>query len=84
VEFLLQYIFAGHDSCCCGQQYCSVFNLLGNDDPGFLFLVTFSYKREQVRKAGFVYLVMTHIGTVFIASAFFLLHGSDGDGHSPA
>lgn len=42
------------------------------------FLVTFSYKREQVRKAGFVYLVMTHIGTVFIASAFFLLHGSDG------
>ncbi len=40
------------------------------------FLVTYSYKREQVRKAGFVYLVMTHIGTVFIASAFFLLHST--------
>ncbi|NLI93938.1 MAG: hydrogenase 4 subunit B [Peptococcaceae bacterium] len=42
------------------------------------FLVTFSFKREQVRKAGFVYLVMTHIGTVFIASALFLLAGSQG------
>lgn len=42
------------------------------------FLVTFSFKRERVRKAGFVYLVMTHIGTVFIASAFFLLVGTTG------
>jgi len=42
------------------------------------FLVTFRYRQEQVRKAGFVYLVMTHIGTVFIASAFFLLIGTNG------
>lgn len=42
------------------------------------FLVTFSYRHELVRKAGFIYLVMTHIGTVFIASAFFLL--LDGTG----
>lgn len=40
------------------------------------FLVTYSFKRENVRKAGFIYLVMTHIGTVFIASAFFLLLGA--------
>ncbi len=42
------------------------------------FLVTFSFRREQVRKAGFVYLVMTHIGTVFITSAFFLLSSTGG------
>jgi len=42
------------------------------------FLVTFSYKRELVRKAGFIYLVMTHIGTVFIISAFFLFPGIGG------
>ena len=42
------------------------------------FLVTYSYKRKLVRKAGFVYLIMTHIGTVFIASAFFLMLGVGG------
>lgn len=42
------------------------------------FLVTYSYKREQVRKAGFTYLVMTHIGTVFITSAFLLTLGGNG------
>ena len=43
------------------------------------FLVTFKYRRQQVRKAGFSYIVMTHLGTVFIASAFFiLLSGADG------
>lgn len=41
------------------------------------FLVTYSYKRELVRKAGFIYLVMTHIGTVFITSAFFLMLGTN-------
>lgn len=42
------------------------------------FLVTYSYKRENVRKAGFVYLVMTHIGTVFITTAFLLMLGVNG------
>ena len=37
------------------------------------FLVTFGYRRSFVRKAGFIYIVMTHIGTVFIISAFILL-----------
>lgn len=43
------------------------------------FLVTFSFRREFVRKAGFIYIVMTHIGTVFIATAFFLMLSSTGD-----
>lgn len=42
------------------------------------FLVTFGYKRDMVRKAGFVYIVMTHIGTVFIISAFAFLGHSAG------
>ena len=42
------------------------------------FLVTFGYKKDLVRKAGFVYIVMTHIGTVFITSAFVLLGLSGG------
>ena len=42
------------------------------------FLVTFGYKRDMVRKAGFVYIVMTHIGTVFIISAFAFLGHSTG------
>ncbi|MHB8158401.1 MAG: proton-conducting transporter transmembrane domain-containing protein [Desulfocucumaceae bacterium] len=45
------------------------------------FLVTFEYRHQQVRKAGFSYIVMTHLGTVFIASAFFILSsGSAGGG----
>lgn len=36
------------------------------------FLVVFEYDRQNVRKAGFVYLVMTHIGTAFITAAFLL------------
>ncbi|KUO60460.1 MAG: NADH-ubiquinone oxidoreductase [Gracilibacter sp. BRH_c7a] len=43
------------------------------------FLVTYSFQREFVRKAGFIYIVMTHIGTVFIATAFFLMLSPSGD-----
>jgi hydrogenase-4 component B len=32
------------------------------------FLVTFEYRHQQVRKAGFFYIFMTHFGTVFIIS----------------
>jgi len=39
------------------------------------FLVTFEYRHQQVRKAGFGYIVMTHLGTVFIISAFFIMSG---------
>ena len=42
------------------------------------FLVTFGYRKNLVRKAGFVYIVMTRIGTVFIASAFFILASTVG------
>jgi len=44
------------------------------------FLVTFEYRRQQVRKAGFAYIVMTHLGTVFIMSAFFILYSGTGGG----
>ena len=37
------------------------------------FLVTFEYRYQQVRKAGFGYIVMAHLGTVFIISAFFIM-----------
>lgn len=43
------------------------------------FLVTFEFRHQQVRKAGFSYIVMTHLGTVFITSAFFMMfNGVDG------
>ncbi len=44
------------------------------------FLVTFEYRHQQVRKAGFAYIVMTHLGTVFIISAFFMMSGGGGWG----
>jgi formate hydrogenlyase subunit 3/multisubunit Na+/H+ antiporter MnhD subunit len=40
------------------------------------FLVTFEHEREEVRRAGFVYLVATHLGTAFLV-AFFLLLGRE-------
>lgn len=43
------------------------------------FLVTFEDEHEQVREAGWVYLVATHLGTVFLLVLFILLgheHGS--------
>ncbi|MEG6522241.1 hydrogenase 4 subunit B [Desulfotomaculum sp. 1211_IL3151] len=37
------------------------------------FLVTFEYRSQQVRKAGFIYIAMTHLGTVFIIGAFLVM-----------
>src|SRR5436309_904152 len=43
------------------------------------FLVTFEDEHESVREAGWIYLVATHLGTVFLLALFILLgreHGS--------
>ncbi|MEW6066412.1 MAG: hydrogenase 4 subunit B [Bacillota bacterium] len=43
------------------------------------FLVMYEHERSEVRRAGYVYVVMTHIGTVFIILSFlalFLFTGS--------
>lgn len=37
------------------------------------FLVLTDYEKESVRKAGFIYVVMTHVGTAFIILGFLLL-----------
>lgn len=37
------------------------------------FLVVFEHEKREARRAGMLYLVMTHIGTSFIAAAFWLL-----------
>ena len=42
------------------------------------FLVVFEHQDSQVRKAGFIYIVMTHIGTVFIIIAFLMLYKETG------
>jgi hydrogenase-4 component B len=42
------------------------------------FLVTFEHEERSVRRAGFVYIVMTHIGTLFILLAFFMLYRASG------
>lgn len=42
------------------------------------FLVIYEYNKTSSLKAGFLYLVMTHIGTVFLATAFFLLYKVTG------
>lgn len=41
-------------------------------------LVLFEHEKEEARKAGFIYIVMTHIGTGFIILAFMILAGSSG------
>ena len=37
------------------------------------FLVTFEHEDEKVRRAGWVYLVATHLGVAFLLAAFLLL-----------
>lgn len=41
-------------------------------------LVTFEHERADVRKAGWVYLVATHLGVAFLFLAFLLLGGNAG------
>ncbi|OGD32471.1 hydrogenase 4 subunit B [Candidatus Azambacteria bacterium RIFCSPHIGHO2_02_FULL_52_12] len=42
------------------------------------FLVTYEHRKESARKAGLLYVVMTHLGTVFLTVAFFLLFRETG------
>jgi hydrogenase-4 component B len=41
-------------------------------------LVVFEHQDFHVRRAGFIYIVMTHIGTIFITIAFLLLYQQTG------
>lgn len=43
------------------------------------FLVVFEHQDSRVRRAGFIYIVMTHIGTAFIAISFLLLYKETGN-----
>ncbi|HWR30954.1 MAG TPA: proton-conducting transporter membrane subunit [Negativicutes bacterium] len=43
-----------------------------------LFLILYEYEHSANIRAGFVYVVMTHIGTAFIIGAFFILAKSAG------
>lgn len=42
------------------------------------FLVITDHKEEQVKRAGFTYIVMTHLGTVFISVLFLILFRHTG------
>ena len=42
------------------------------------FLVIFEHEKSETRKAGFIYIVMTHIGTGFIILSFLILAGASG------
>lgn len=42
------------------------------------FLVVFEHQDSRVRRAGFIYIVMTHIGTAFIIIAFLILYKETG------
>ncbi|HOW87027.1 MAG TPA: hydrogenase 4 subunit B [Candidatus Omnitrophota bacterium] len=42
------------------------------------FLVVFEHEKPEARSAGTLYLIMTHIGTAFIAAAFLLLYVHSG------
>src|SRR5713101_8415189 len=48
------------------------------DDGALLFLVTFEDEKESTRRAGWIYLVASHIGAAFLIALFALLgkHGS--------
>ncbi|WP_211289653.1 Hydrogenase-4 component B [Sporomusa silvacetica DSM 10669] len=41
-------------------------------------LVNYEHKKHDARKAAFIYIVMTHVGTAFIITAFFLLANKAG------
>ncbi len=41
-------------------------------------LVMYEHEKKETRKAGFIYIVMTHIGTGFIILSFLILAGSTG------
>jgi hydrogenase-4 component B len=43
------------------------------------FLVIFEHEKPETRKAGFIYIVMTHIGTGFILLSFLILAGASGN-----
>lgn len=43
------------------------------------FLVVLEHEKREARRAGMLYLVMTHIGTSFIAAAFWLLFVHSGE-----
>lgn len=42
------------------------------------FLVVYENEKPEVRKAGLIYIIMTHIGTAFITGAFILLYKYTG------
>src|SRR5450759_1398422 len=42
------------------------------------FLVVFEHEKPETRKAGFIYIVMTHIGTGFIMMSFLIFVGTSG------
>ncbi|NJD76599.1 MAG: hydrogenase 4 subunit B [Candidatus Methanoperedens sp.] len=42
------------------------------------FLVIFEHEKAEIRKAGFIYIVMTHIGTGFIILSLLILASSSG------
>ena len=42
------------------------------------FLVVFEHEKPETRKAGFIYIVMTHIGTGFIMISFLIFVGTSG------
>ena len=42
------------------------------------FLVVYEHEKPETRKAGFIYIVMTHIGTGFIILSFMIFAGSSG------
>lgn len=42
------------------------------------FLVMYDHNNPTVRRAGFIYVVMTHIGTAFIVAAFMLMYKETG------
>lgn len=42
------------------------------------FLVVYEHEKPETRKAGFIYIVMTHIGTGFIILSFLIFAGASG------
>jgi hydrogenase-4 component B len=42
------------------------------------FLVVYEHEKPETRKAGFIYIVMTHIGTGFIMMSFLIFVGTGG------
>ena len=67
-----------HGSGLPGAQCGAVSHSLGNNGPGIFFLVAFENEKAEVRRASWIYMVATHLGTACLLPMFLIFGASAG------